>query len=75
MIHAGLPYFHDSELTTRIESKAGGPARPASVAASTIAASIRAAGSSASSRPAARCRNWPTPTITGVGGRSSRIAP
>ena len=33
MTQAGLPYFHDSELTTRIESKSGGPARPASAAA------------------------------------------
>ena len=29
--HAGLPYFHDSVLTTRIESNAGGPDSPASV--------------------------------------------
>ena len=33
MTHAGLPYFHDSELTTRIESNGGRPARPASAAA------------------------------------------
>src|SRR5829696_7374611 len=68
MIHAGLRYFHDSELTTRIESKVGGPWSPASSAASTIAASMSAAGSIASSRPFAWCRCWPTPMITGVRG-------
>ena len=40
MTQPGLPYFHDSELTTRIESNVGGPARPASAAAATIASSI-----------------------------------
>ena len=41
------------------------------MAAARIASPISATGSSASSRPSARCRNWPTPTITGV--RGSRV--
>ncbi len=68
MTHPGLPYFHDSELTTRIESNAGGPASPASSAAATIASSISWAGSLASSKPTAWCRVWPTPMMTGVRG-------
>src|ERR1041384_3583369 len=51
-----------------MESKGGGPARPASAAAATIASSISCAGSLASSRPVAWCRVWPTPMMTGVRG-------
>ena len=67
---AGLPYFHDSKLTTRKASGLGTLESPASAAALEMASTMRAMGSRASSRPFARCTTWPVPMRTGVRGSS-----
>ena len=65
---AGLPYFHDKRLTTRMASGFGTEDSPASEAASEMASTMSATGSRASSRPSARCSTWPVPIRTGVRG-------